>query len=238
MPRANDPKKNIVRFEVVSGMLGVKSTSEERVTRTPSADRRFREMYEENYSNVRDYCLRRLPVDDANDAVVEIFLIAWKKLDHGHRTRAKCRGRPSAHSITNRVTTLKNQSGVNSGWPRPLRLGPQPHRRPPTRDRDRDRSSKRLQTEPRLIRRSRKVGAVGSGSHPQSSRAQSMPRANDPKKNIVRFEVVSGMLGVKSTSEERVTRTPSADRSELRLAATAPTGSATSSQTPDSRSRS
>ena len=81
MPRANDPKKNIVRFEVVSGMLGVKSTSEERVTRTPSADRRFREMYEENYSNVRDYCLRRLPVDDANDAVVEIFLIAWKKLD-------------------------------------------------------------------------------------------------------------------------------------------------------------
>ena len=49
--------------------------------RSPSADARFRTMYEENYDAMRDYCLRRLPTDDANDALAEIFLVAWRRLD-------------------------------------------------------------------------------------------------------------------------------------------------------------
>ena len=46
----------------------------------PSADVKFRKMYEQNYAAMRDYCLRRLGTDDAADAAAEIFTIAWRKL--------------------------------------------------------------------------------------------------------------------------------------------------------------
>lgn len=48
--------------------------------RTPSADTRFRILYEENYDAMRDYCLRRLPSDDTNDALAEIFMVVWRRL--------------------------------------------------------------------------------------------------------------------------------------------------------------
>ncbi len=48
---------------------------------TPSADARFRSLYEEYYDPMRDYCLRRLPSDDTNDALAEIFMVAWRRLD-------------------------------------------------------------------------------------------------------------------------------------------------------------
>ena len=38
-------------------------------------------MYEENYDALRDYCLRRLPTDDASDALADTFLVAWRRLD-------------------------------------------------------------------------------------------------------------------------------------------------------------
>ena len=49
--------------------------------RSPSADERFRSLYEGHYDVMRDYCLRRLPSDDANDALAEIFMVAWRRLD-------------------------------------------------------------------------------------------------------------------------------------------------------------
>lgn len=47
----------------------------------PSSDERFRKLYEEQYADIRSYCLRRLPADAAADAASEIFTIAWRKLD-------------------------------------------------------------------------------------------------------------------------------------------------------------
>ena len=47
----------------------------------PSSDARFRKLYEEHYADIRSYCLRRLPVEAANDAAAEIFIVAWRKLD-------------------------------------------------------------------------------------------------------------------------------------------------------------
>ena len=38
-------------------------------------------LYEEHYADIRFYCLRRLPVEAANDAAAEIFIVAWRKLD-------------------------------------------------------------------------------------------------------------------------------------------------------------
>ena len=46
----------------------------------PSSDARFRTLYEEHYADIRSYCLRRLPVEAANDAAAEIFIVAWRKL--------------------------------------------------------------------------------------------------------------------------------------------------------------
>ncbi len=48
---------------------------------TPSANARFRNLYEEYYDAMRDYCLRRLPSDDTNDALAEIFMVAWRRLN-------------------------------------------------------------------------------------------------------------------------------------------------------------
>ena len=47
----------------------------------PSSDARFSKLYEEHYADIRSYCLRRLPVEAANDAAAEIFIVSWRKLD-------------------------------------------------------------------------------------------------------------------------------------------------------------
>jgi RNA polymerase sigma-70 factor (ECF subfamily) len=38
-------------------------------------------LFDENFAEVRSYCLRRLSVADANDAVSEVFLVAWRRRD-------------------------------------------------------------------------------------------------------------------------------------------------------------
>lgn len=47
----------------------------------PSADARFSALFEEYYPHMRDYCLRRLSIEDTNDALGDIFLVAWRKID-------------------------------------------------------------------------------------------------------------------------------------------------------------
>ena len=44
-------------------------------------DARFHTLYEETYSVIRDYCLRRLDPEDAADATAEIFTVAWRRID-------------------------------------------------------------------------------------------------------------------------------------------------------------
>lgn len=51
------------------------------MTAAPAGDERFRRIFEANFEAIRAYCLRRLPVSDANDAVAEVFLVAWRKVD-------------------------------------------------------------------------------------------------------------------------------------------------------------
>ena len=47
----------------------------------PSTDSRFRGLYDRHFLDVRNYCLRRLPASDVNDAVAEVFLVVWKRID-------------------------------------------------------------------------------------------------------------------------------------------------------------
>ncbi len=48
---------------------------------TPSSDARFRGLFDVHGDAMRAYCFRRLDVDDADEAVAEVFLTAWRKID-------------------------------------------------------------------------------------------------------------------------------------------------------------
>lgn len=47
----------------------------------PTTDGAFREVYDATFDDVRRFCLRRLPTADVNDAVSEVYLVAWRKAD-------------------------------------------------------------------------------------------------------------------------------------------------------------
>ncbi len=45
-------------------------------------DERMNALFAAHFEAVRAYCLRRLPVGDANDAVAEVFTTVWRKIDN------------------------------------------------------------------------------------------------------------------------------------------------------------
>ena len=47
----------------------------------PSTDERFRGLFAAHHRELHAYCLRRLPIEDANEAASEIFLIAWRRAE-------------------------------------------------------------------------------------------------------------------------------------------------------------
>jgi RNA polymerase sigma-70 factor (ECF subfamily) len=51
------------------------------VAAAPSTDERFHTLYAAHHKALHSYCLRRLPVEDANEATSEIFLVAWRRID-------------------------------------------------------------------------------------------------------------------------------------------------------------
>lgn len=48
-------------------------------------DPRFERMFEQHLDAVQRYCLRRLPSEDASDAVADIFLVAWRRIEDAPR---------------------------------------------------------------------------------------------------------------------------------------------------------
>ena len=48
---------------------------------TPSTDTAFRTIFDATFEEVRRFCMRRLSGGDVNDAVAEVYLVAWRKLD-------------------------------------------------------------------------------------------------------------------------------------------------------------
>jgi RNA polymerase sigma-70 factor (ECF subfamily) len=46
-----------------------------------AAELRFARLYDLNQRPIRDYCRRRLPADRVDDAVAEVFLTMWRKLE-------------------------------------------------------------------------------------------------------------------------------------------------------------
>lgn len=59
----------------MSDSRGVESTA------GTAAELRFARLYDLHHRLIRDYCRRRLAADRVDDAVAEVFLTAWRKLD-------------------------------------------------------------------------------------------------------------------------------------------------------------
>lgn len=51
------------------------------MAQSPSSDAKFRRIFDAHLPVVQRYCVRRLKPADANDAVSEVFLVAWRRLD-------------------------------------------------------------------------------------------------------------------------------------------------------------
>ena len=51
------------------------------MAQSPSSDAKFRRIFDAHVPIVHRYCLRRLSVADANDAVSEVFLVAWRRIE-------------------------------------------------------------------------------------------------------------------------------------------------------------
>lgn len=82
----------------------------------PSADMRFRTMYEENYGAIRDYCLRRLRSQDAVDAAAEVFTTAWRRIDtvpSGTETRLWLFG-VARNVVAHQLRRRRRQSRLNA----------------------------------------------------------------------------------------------------------------------------
>lgn len=47
----------------------------------PIAGAAFRKVFDATFDDVRRFCLRRVPLADVNDAVSEVYLVAWRKAD-------------------------------------------------------------------------------------------------------------------------------------------------------------
>ena len=50
------------------------------MAQTMSRDATFDRIFDRFHEPIQRYCLRRLPVDEVNDAVAEVFLVAWRKI--------------------------------------------------------------------------------------------------------------------------------------------------------------
>ena len=51
------------------------------VERSRSSDVEFRWVYDRNVDAIRRYCQRRLPHHDVDDAIADVFLVAWRRFD-------------------------------------------------------------------------------------------------------------------------------------------------------------
>lgn len=65
-----------------AGHGGVMESSEtDVVAGSPGAlEARFNALFAQGYDDVLRYCLRRLPVADANDAASDVFVVAWRRI--------------------------------------------------------------------------------------------------------------------------------------------------------------
>jgi len=72
---------------LLAGHVGVMKSLERDVSVGSPAEgeARFHSLFSQSYDDVLRYCLRRLPVADANDAASEVFVVAWRRIAEAPR---------------------------------------------------------------------------------------------------------------------------------------------------------
>ena len=80
---ADDGQPDSLSATPVAGHGGVMESLETDVSVGSPADQedRFHSLFSQSYDDVLRYCLRRLPVTDANDAASDVFVVAWRRID-------------------------------------------------------------------------------------------------------------------------------------------------------------
>ena len=58
----------------------IRQQTEDPLARSPKSDAAFRTVYDRCFPAIRSYCLRRLPPGEVNDAIAEVFLVAWRRI--------------------------------------------------------------------------------------------------------------------------------------------------------------
>jgi RNA polymerase sigma-70 factor (ECF subfamily) len=53
----------------------------EQVAVSPAQEAQFQRLFTSHHKAIQNYCLRRLPFSEANDAAAEVFLVAWRRID-------------------------------------------------------------------------------------------------------------------------------------------------------------
>ena len=72
----------------------------------------FRHLFESHHQAIQRYCFRRLPASDANDAVAEVFLVAWRRIEDAP---AGDEGLPWLYGIGRNVVANARRSARRSG---------------------------------------------------------------------------------------------------------------------------
>lgn len=62
-------------------MVAARNPAGVEVAELPSSDARFRRIFDAHLPAVQRYCARRLRTADANDAVSEVFLVVWRRIE-------------------------------------------------------------------------------------------------------------------------------------------------------------
>ena len=92
-------------------------------------DERFRLLYESHLDDLKAYCLRRLGRDEAEDALAEIFSVAWRKLEKvpaGNEARLWLYG-VARNVVRNSMRSARRRARLGnrvSGFIYPPRPGP------------------------------------------------------------------------------------------------------------------
>ena len=72
-----------------------------------TAERRFRQLFDEHYRALVVYFQRRIDADDAYDAADDVFLVAWRKLDD---VPVGAEALPWLYGVARRVASNRHRS--------------------------------------------------------------------------------------------------------------------------------
>lgn len=107
------------------------STPDSRASDAESARARFRRAFDAHFDAVNRYCLRRIPVDDVNDVVADVFVVAWRKIHDmpGEPETLPWLYRVAQHEVLNSRRSSRRFAGLRAriaSQPVPVDTGPEP----------------------------------------------------------------------------------------------------------------